>query len=264
MPVALDFGGMPVNSGDLQAGVEDYSASMSAAFDQEHDHQGLHTVPFQELEVTGDATLNGAVSVGDDFLASTTTEVTLTANTNNLALSDGRAISTLTIRLQAGSAYELTGLVHPSEAQHFRVLENGGAATITIAHNDSGSLAANRFSCPGSVDYELLSGAIAFAKYDPSSEVWRLLTNGATTMIASVQAGTIAFTNGGSDSPTATISSVDTTKAFVVYNGFISDNAVAVHGLGVQLTNATTVTGRRASANNTATITQYFTVVEYT
>lgn len=86
---------------------------------------------------------------------------------------------------------------------------------------------------------------------------------GVTDVIGSIQSGTITFSNGGSNAPTATITSVDTTKSHVILNGFTADSAVTVNGVAVQLTSDTVVTGRRDSASNGASIVLYFTVVEY-
>ena len=66
---------------------------------------------------------------------------------------------------------QVSGL--PAVSRYVHILENGGAETITLKHNVS-STAANRFNGPDGRDYPLISGAIAVATYDRSSNIWRL------------------------------------------------------------------------------------------
>ena len=82
--------------------------------------------------------------------------------------------------------------------------------------------------------------------------------------IKSIQQGTITVA-AATSSNTATISSVATAKAFVLLNGFTFNfNASAAnHFSRVELTNATTVTATRNSADNTYSTTVAYTVVEF-
>jgi len=86
---------------------------------------------------------------------------------------------------------------------------------------------------------------------------------GASSLIKSIQQGTIAIGH-GSTSNTATITSVDLANSFVVWGGWnysntsnTSDNFMA----NVVLTNATTVTAARVGS--TFTVTVSYTVVEF-
>jgi hypothetical protein len=76
--------------------------------------------------------------------------------------------------------------------------------------------------------------------------------------IKSVQQGTITISS--STSGTATITSVNTAKAVIHLNGAYFTGSSSPCGVGVALTNATTVT---ATTGASANITVKFTVVEY-
>lgn len=268
MPAALDLGGSPVSLAELQAAVEDHSTSLSAEFDAEHDSQGLHTKPFQELEVEGATALGGALTVADDVSFTGRYDVTLTTDTHNLQRPDGRPISAVTIRLQATTAVDLSGLVPPTDFEHLRILENGGNETITLLHNNSGSSAANRFNGPSAADVQLRSGDIVLLKYDPSSGIWRLLVGGGQGVIASVQRGTFTIP-GLQPSDTQTITSVDTTKADLSFLGaYYATGASIQHWMpGVILTfvNSTTIQATRTggTSGEGEQVTVAWQVVEY-
>ena len=85
-----------------------------------------------------------------------------------------------------------------------------------------------------------------------------------TTAIKSIQPFTIALAAAGSN--TATITSVNTSKAYIVYGGAQLDSTAAGGGAHnwfceLTLTNATTVTAARGG--NTGTVTVAGTVVEF-
>lgn len=78
--------------------------------------------------------------------------------------------------------------------------------------------------------------------------------------IKSIQRGTIALV--GVDSNTATITSVDTTKSVLRHLGQITNGTSVPDGqCHLVLTNATTITATKSSANNNATVS--YEVVEY-
>jgi hypothetical protein len=259
MPVALEFGGTPVKLGELQGAVEDYTASQSAEFGVEHDHQGRHTKPLQELTVTGDSALNGAVTMGGDVLATGEFDYTLTANTDDLTKADGSPIAAVVIRLQAATPYTLSGIVPPSNNVHLRLLENGGNEVITLLHN-ADSEAPNRFSLPFGTDYELSSGQIALAKYDPHSEIWRVLTSGGSSVLRSIQRGTILITAGNS-SETATIAAVTESKCDLSSLGSVHTVDASMAGVRLDLITPTTVSASRVGT--TGDLLVGYQVVEY-
>jgi sulfite reductase alpha subunit-like flavoprotein len=81
--------------------------------------------------------------------------------------------------------------------------------------------------------------------------------------IKSIQQGTITVAN-ASASNTATISSVDTAKAVVMYGGHTAtSNGVAASMARCTLTNATTVTVDRAAGFLTNPVIFNYTVVEF-
>jgi hypothetical protein len=94
------------------------------------------------------------------------------------------------------------------------------------------------------------------------------LANRTASVIKSIQYGTIAFTS-ASDVPTATITSVSTSKAVVFHLGAsagtlsVGSTQVAPNYCRLTLTNATTVTATRSSGLNGLDGTVSFCVVEY-
>ncbi len=214
-------GGASASPYALQEATADGFDATEAGFHQEHDADGRHTVPLQELTVAGDVVVGGSTLLGGDVIADGEFDVELTADTHNLAKRDGRAIAEMVIRLQASVGVEWTGLVPPSNANHIRLIENGGNETITMAHNDSGSLAPNRFSLPSARDYLLLSGQIALLKYDPNSEIWRVLAPGGG--VKSVQRVVISYTTGATTA-SAAINAVDLTRSDISFIGELFDS----------------------------------------
>lgn len=79
----------------------------------------------------------------------------------------------------------------------------------------------------------------------------------ATSVIKSIQRGTISITG---TSATATITSVSTAKSAVAFLGFQS-NSYSIDAPSVTLTNATTVTATRSVGTNTSIC--GYQVVEY-
>lgn len=269
MKIGFDVsGGAPGNPYALQEATASGFDAVEASFHQEHDEEGLHTKPFQELEVDGATVLSGGVAVAEGFQFTGRYDRTLTGNTHNLKQSDGRAITAGTIRLQAASPVDLSGLVPPSESEHIKILENGGNETITLLHNNSGSDAANRFSNPSARDVRLASGEILLLKYDTSSGIWRMLVSGGQAVINSRQQGT--FTIPGSDaSDTQTITAVDPDKCDVSLLGaYYATGASVQHvapGVTLLLTDATTLTATRTGGTLGAgeEVTVAYQVLEY-
>lgn len=91
----------------------------------------------------------------------------------------------------------------------------------------------------------------------------------ATSTIKSIQSGTIAFGSSGSDAPTATITSIDTSKTSIYLLGVtagtlsVGSTQVAPSYCRLELTNATTITATRAAGLNGLAGTLSYRVVEY-
>lgn len=223
MPVSLDFGGVPVRLGELQAGIEDYTASQSAEMNVEHDEQGRHTKPLQQLEVTGQTQLLGGAILGALLAFEEDYAQTLTATTHDLKQPDGAPIQEAVIRLQATSAISLTGIVpYDATKRQVHLLENGGSFTIRLEQDHASST--YPFSLPGELDLDLESGGVVLLQWDPHSSIWRCVQSGSP--MATVQRGTITFSNGGANEVDATISAVDFDSAEVRFLGVRGDAAI--------------------------------------
>jgi hypothetical protein len=92
-----------------------------------------------------------------------------TANQDNFAVSAGARV----LRASGTAARNLTGLV--AAAGRFLVISNVGTFNITLIH-DLTSTAANRFLCPGSVNYVLTPNSSVEVWYDSASSRWRVIT----------------------------------------------------------------------------------------
>ncbi len=84
----------------------------------------------------------------------------------------------LWLRLSASGAYFITGLKNPEVATpRLFFLTNIGTFSLTLQHGSTSSAAAARFSFLGSGDLVLLQGATVLLGYDPTSLVWRNLSD---------------------------------------------------------------------------------------
>lgn len=79
--------------------------------------------------------------------------------------------------------------------------------------------------------------------------------------LKSIQRGRIDIPSSTSGSATATITAVDTSKAFVLFGGASSGNLVAT--TAVALTNSTTVTAYMQSSSTAIAVSVYWQVVEF-
>ena len=74
----------------------------------------------------------------------------------------------------------LTGLAAQSDGT-MRIFENLGPGTLTLANENAGSAAANRFTCPGAADLTIASGGGVVLVYDATSVRWAVVAVTATT-----------------------------------------------------------------------------------
>jgi hypothetical protein len=101
----------------------------------------------------------------------------ITANKDDWNLADGNGVSALSennqiVRLQSDAARNITGILAFGDGYSV-ILQNFGAFNIVLKH-DVTSTAANRFYCPGSVDYTLTPNSMVTIIYDGTSSRWRV------------------------------------------------------------------------------------------
>lgn len=86
------------------------------------------------------------------------------------------SIARLTPDAAAGST--LTGLVNHGTGLQLLLcnIQTGSSGTLTLAHQNAGSTAANRFICPGETDFTILAGQSVLLWYDAFVGRWRVLT----------------------------------------------------------------------------------------
>jgi hypothetical protein len=264
---------LPRTPAQLERDVEDALSTADSVWEREHNADGTHAA-MDSLEVSGpiaEPTFrveDGAIHIDGRLRVTDNTDgfvgLTLSASEHDLARGDGSAIRATVVKLDLSSDSELTGVKVEAPSLYWELMWwiNGSTHGLFLRHNDARSTASFRLSTPSENDVFIPSGAAFSMLYDAGSEVWRVMTSEGSG-VRSIQTGTISFTNGGTDAPTATITSVDTSKAVVFYNGH-NTNVLGV-AASVQLTNATTITGRRdnGATSNGAVMTLYFTVVEY-
>lgn len=95
----------------------------------------------------------------------------ITANQNNYAPTD--FATSFWLRLTSDAARDITGLAGGAQGR-IVALSNQGSFTITLKHEVT-STAANRFQCPGGVDYSLTTASSVLVYYDSSASRWYVL-----------------------------------------------------------------------------------------
>lgn len=101
----------------------------------------------------------------------------ITANTDNYAPAGLATCGVL--RLSTDASRNLTGITAQSDGAKL-LLMNIGANPLVLKH-DVTSTAANRFYCPGSVDFRLAANTAAWISYDLTSSRWRVASAAAPT-----------------------------------------------------------------------------------
>lgn len=117
----------------------------------------------------------------------TLTPAQLTASVDDYAPAGYDEVTTL--RLSADAAWNITGLVPPTDDNYLYILQNVGSETITLTNEDASSVAANRFAL--TADFELAADAQAIVVYDSTANRWRLVGGGGgsgTTSISTLAA----------------------------------------------------------------------------
>jgi hypothetical protein len=130
--------------------------------------------------------VNGSISFNDDttfaatmFYGSPITPSALASgNTDNYNPSGaigGKNVFRLTPDITLGST--LTGIAAAAANYVMRLfnIQTGATGTLTLAHQDAGSSAGNRFICPGEVSLVIQAGGSVELWYDGASSRWRVL-----------------------------------------------------------------------------------------
>lgn len=110
--------------------------------------------------------------VGPVVLSSVLTPAALDAGDNDDYTTTGIDTASV-VRFTPNAANStLTGIVAPTVAQQI-VIYNIAAGELTFAHNVT-STPANRFLCPGNIDYTVIENGRAVIWYDLTSARWRV------------------------------------------------------------------------------------------
>ena len=151
---------------------------------------GRDGFPYRHFE--GDLVHRGTLFLGNDDEQNESTPAQLTANTDNYAPTDIQKMTVL--RLDTDAARNLTGIEAPdniidqySPNGRMLLLHNIGSNDMTLVH-DATSTAANRFFCPGSVNFLLITNASVWIRYDSTSSRWRVLGEQTADIVQTVTA----------------------------------------------------------------------------
>jgi hypothetical protein len=151
------------------------SDAVSARFRVEASETVSHSAS-NSVSIYGAKLVDQPIVVGPGLLLadSGVISVTPSGTSNNY---DPGNIDILTL-LQAActAAWIVTGLKAPTAKFRLVYLMNYSAFTITLKEENVGSLAANRFNLPGSVDYVLNKNAGCLLIYNIASSRWLILT----------------------------------------------------------------------------------------
>jgi microcystin-dependent protein len=113
------------------------------------------------------------------LLSGTSTPAQLAADQNDYAPS-GAATATVIMQDVDTTPRTITGLAGGG-AGRFMIIRNttsgSSSGTIILAHESTSSSAANRFTCPSGVDFDIGPGRSAFLRYDATSSRWLVETD---------------------------------------------------------------------------------------
>lgn len=99
------------------------------------------------------------------------TPTQITSNQNDYSIGDSPAI-----RLSSDASRNITGIQN-GKAGRLLLIINIGSQNIVLKDEDTGSVAANRIACAGSVDLTLNGDDAVFLWYDVTSLRWRTIFN---------------------------------------------------------------------------------------
>ena len=193
----------------------------------------------------------GTVDVSQAMLLSGVISPTqITADQDNYAPTGFATASVL--RLTVDAARAITGLAGGSAGRLIMLINADASNNITIKH-DTTSTTANRFYCPGSVNFVMLPNTSAWAWYDTTSSRWRVEPVGGNAQAiycsaqGSLSAGTLY----------SQIGTLDTAVGGKANNGFVTFTGPASSNKNFALPNSNDTIGCLGQ-NNTWTGTQAF------
>lgn len=136
-----------------------------------------YTLPAAVPTVDGQvmtSTTAGVMSFANDGVTTThgmSSPAAYGASQNNLALV---ATGLSVFRISASAVINITGIVAATDGRQITLINIGATNAITLTNASASSLAANRFSLKGNVNYTLVvNGGAVTLVYDGISGVWR-------------------------------------------------------------------------------------------
>lgn len=139
---------------------------------------GVVTFTLTEVGITaiGNVSVLGTVSASHFNISSAiyagAINISVTGNINNWSPTDwaNRAM----IRVTPSAAWTITGAVAVNSSRR-TIFNVSSSNTLTLAHQSTSSIAANRFVCPGNTDYVIQPNAAVDIWYDTVSQRWRVI-----------------------------------------------------------------------------------------
>jgi len=133
------------------------------------------------VEASGNTTIPGFLAAAGQFVLSGTISPTAFAGTRVDNYNPTGLSTTYTIQQNVTSATTITGLTAQPAGTEINFRNTGASAALTFSNADTNSLAANRFSLPGGVNWILPAGSSLLLRYS-SAGVWRLVASSTTDL----------------------------------------------------------------------------------
>lgn len=114
--------------------------------------------------------------IGDGGISRSEITITTTGTINDLNIGSGISVATL-VRMNNASAATITGIQGGSAGKQI-VISNVGSSLVLLAHQNAGSLAANRLqNIAASASTPLAPGGSAIYQYETAGNFWRLVAH---------------------------------------------------------------------------------------
>lgn len=120
----------------------------------------------------GTVASGGLINQGFTFNSGVLTPAQITSNQNDYSPA-GIGSATI-VRLSSDASRQITGIASGGSGQR-QLLVNAGAQDIVLVHESASSTAANRFACPGAVNFTLNTRDSAWTWYDNVDARWRVV-----------------------------------------------------------------------------------------